>query len=72
MVTYIDPLQGQEPRQVRITKRVKDPTQGLIAEATPLAQVLLGAVVGDEVALNVPGMPKRSLRIASIKRGEDQ
>ena len=72
VVAYIDPLQGQEPRQVRITKRVTDPMQGLIAEATPLAQVLLGAVVGDEVALNVPGMPKRSLRIVSIKRGEDQ
>jgi transcription elongation GreA/GreB family factor len=72
MVAYIDPLQGEEPRQVRITKRVTDPMQGLIAEATPLAQVLLGAVVGDEVALNVPGMPKRLLRIVSIKRGEDQ
>ncbi|MGB7602739.1 MAG: AAA domain-containing protein, partial [Candidatus Sulfotelmatobacter sp.] len=71
LVEYIDPLQGQEPRHVRITKRITDPQQGLIAEATPLAQVLLGGVVGDEVVLNVPSMPKRLLRIVSIKRGED-
>ena len=72
LVEYIDPLQGQEPRHVRITKRMTDPQQGLIAEGTPLAQVLLAGVVGDEVVLNVPGMPKRLLRIVGIKRGEDQ
>lgn len=71
LVEYIDPLQGQEPKHVRITKRTTDPQQGLIAEATPLAQVLLGAVVGDEVVLSVPGMPKRLLRIVGIKRDEE-
>ena len=70
LVDYIDPLHGQEPRHVRITKRMTDPQQGLIAEATPLAQVLLGGVVGDEVVLSVPGMPERLLRIVGIKRDE--
>jgi len=70
LVDYIDPLQGQDPRHVRITKRQTDPQQGLIAETTPLAQVLLGGVVGDEVALTVPGMAERLLRIVGIKRDE--
>jgi transcription elongation GreA/GreB family factor len=70
LVDYVDPLHGQEPKHVRITKRMTDPQQGLIAEATPLAQVLLGAVVGDEVVLSVPGMPERLLRIVGIKRDE--
>ncbi len=72
LVDYIDPLHGQEPRHVRITKRMTDLQQGLIAEATPLAQVLLGAVIGDEVVLNVPGMPERLLQIVGIKRDEEQ
>jgi very-short-patch-repair endonuclease len=68
LVEFTDPMQGQGLKHVRITKRMTDPQQGLIAETTPLAQVLLGAVVGDEVVLNVPGTPKRLLRIIAIKR----
>lgn len=49
-----------------------DPQQGLVAEATPLAQVPLGGVVGDKVVLTVPGMPKRVLRIVGIKRHEGE
>lgn len=53
---------------MRITKRLNDPQQGLIAETTPLAQALLGGVVGDEVPLNVPGAANRVLRIVAIHR----
>src|SRR5690606_6225054 len=40
---------------VRITGRSNDFNQGLIAEHTPLAQILLGATVGETVVLRVPG-----------------
>jgi very-short-patch-repair endonuclease len=67
-VEYVDAARGEDVIAVRITQRTTAVEQGLIAERTPLAQVLLGGVVGDEVVLNVPGVAKRMLRIVGIKR----
>ena len=67
-VDYIDTAKEGDVMSVRITKRTTIIEQGLIAERTPLAQILLGGVAGDEVVLNVPGVPKRILRIVTIKR----
>lgn len=53
---------------VRITGRNNDFNQGLIAEHTPLAQILLGATVGETVVLRVPGQPAKSFLIKEIKR----
>lgn len=69
-VDYLDPVRGDDILTVRITRSTTALDQGLIAERTPLAQVLLGGVVGDEVALNLPGIGKRSLRIVAIKRDD--
>jgi transcription elongation GreA/GreB family factor len=69
-IDYIDMSRGQDILTVRITRSTTALEQGLIAERTPLAQVLLGGVVGDEVALNPPGVVKRLLRIAAIKRDD--
>lgn len=69
-IDYVDTSRGEDILTVRITRSTTALEQGLIAELTPLAQVLLGGVVGDEVALNVPGVAKRILRIAAIKRDD--
>jgi transcription elongation GreA/GreB family factor/very-short-patch-repair endonuclease len=69
-VEYLDTAREQDIKTVRITKRTTSLEQGFIAEATPLAQSLLGSVVGDEVVLNVPGVAKRMLRILAIRRDD--
>lgn len=53
---------------VMITRNRTDLAAGLIAETTPLAQVLLGAVVGDEVELRIPGQREQIIEITKIKR----
>jgi len=53
---------------VRLTVRQTDPSQGLVAENTPLGAVLLGATVGETVVLRVPGKSAQSFVIQSIKR----
>ncbi len=69
-VEYVDAAHEEDVKTVRITQRTTVVEQGLIAERAPLAQVLLGGVVGDEVVLNVPGIAKRVLRIVAIKRDD--
>jgi very-short-patch-repair endonuclease len=69
-VEYADTARGDEIKTVRITQRTTALEQGFIAERTPLAQALLGAVIADEVALNIPGVTKRILRIVAIKRDD--
>jgi transcription elongation GreA/GreB family factor len=67
-VEYVDVGMPEEVRRVRITQRTTALDQGMVAATTPLAQSLLEAVVGDEVSLAVPGVPRRILRILAIKR----
>lgn len=69
-VAYID-LSGENPDcelSVMITRNRTDLAAGLIAETTPLAQVLLGAVVGEQIALRVPGQRERILAIVGITK----
>lgn len=69
-VEYVDAANPDVTKVVQITQRVTAIEQGLIAERAPLAQALLGGVVGDEVPLSIPGVPNRALRIVAIKRDE--
>jgi very-short-patch-repair endonuclease len=67
-VRYAPVERPDDIKTVRITQRMTVPEQGLIAESTPLAEVLLGAVEGDEVTLNVPVHGKQVLRVIEIRR----
>jgi transcription elongation GreA/GreB family factor len=70
LVRYVDVLKPQDVLSVRITNRASDLANGVISEATPLAQALLGALAGDEVRLHIPGAAQRRFRIISIIRRE--
>lgn len=70
-VTYKD-LSADNPARelaVMITRNRTDLAEGLIAETTPLAQVLLGAVVGDQIELHIPGQRERILEVVRITKG---
>jgi transcription elongation GreA/GreB family factor len=69
LVTYAAVDSTDAPLTVRITSHQTDLSQGLIAEATPLASILIGATAGDTVVLRVPGKSPQSFSILSIKRG---
>lgn len=58
----------QEAVTVRITAAVTNLEQGLIAANLPLAQVLLGAMVGSKATLRVPGRPEQVFIVMAIKR----
>ena len=66
-VTYLDGV-NPEPMSVTITLRTTNPSQGLAAESTPLAQALLGATVGESVILRVPSRAAHSLTVLNINR----
>ncbi|BAL23679.1 DUF4011 domain-containing protein [Azoarcus sp. KH32C] len=57
-----------EPITVRITSSQSNFEQGLLASHTPLAQVLMGGMVGDTVVLRVPGKSPQQFIIKTIKR----
>ncbi len=57
-----------QPTSVSITLRTTNAEQGLAAESTPLAQALLGAIVGESVVLRVPGRPANGLTVLRITR----
>ena len=50
-VSYVLATRPEHELTVRITSNQNNPTAGLISEVHPLAQAMLGAIVGDEVAL---------------------
>ena len=68
LVGYIAAESPDQMLHVRLTARQTDPAMGLVAEATPLGAVLLGASVGDTVVLRVPGKPAQTFVVKSIKR----
>jgi curved DNA-binding protein CbpA/transcription elongation GreA/GreB family factor len=53
---------------VLIAKDRFDPNNGIISEASPLGQALIGAVEGDEVPFSTPAKPDQTLFIVTIKR----
>ncbi len=67
-VTYAPAGNPAEAMTTQITATRTDLTHGLIASHTPLAQVLLGAAVGDSVVLRVPGQEAKTFVVKEIKR----
>lgn len=50
-IFYALAISPEQELTVRITVNQNNPTAGLISEMHPLAQAMLGAIIGDEVAL---------------------
>jgi very-short-patch-repair endonuclease len=68
LVKYADVENPSDVLSVYVTSGPSDIASGLISATTPLAQALLGAVVGDEVPLHLPGARPRAFRIITISR----
>jgi transcription elongation GreA/GreB family factor len=66
LIRYCDILRGEDVLAVTIVRGRNDLATGTISSATPLAQCLLGSVVGDEVVLRVPGSNPKTFRILEI------
>ena len=72
VVRYVDISKPGDVITVQITAKRDDFPNGLISESRPLAQTLLGAVMGDEVTLHVPSTIPKVFRILEIKRNSRQ
>jgi transcription elongation GreA/GreB family factor len=68
VVKYVDTAKPDDVLSVQIVHKASDLANGVVSAATPLAQTLLGSVVGDEVNLHLPGTGQRVFRIIDIKR----
>jgi transcription elongation GreA/GreB family factor len=68
IVKYVDTLKPDDVLSAQISYEPSDIPNGVISHTTPLAQALLGAVVGDEVMLHLPGGRARTFRILNIVR----
>lgn len=69
VVKYVDLKKPEDVLTVQITSGKDDIPNGIIHENRPLAQTLLGAVIGDEVTLHLVGSSMRIFQIVDIKRG---
>ena len=70
VVHYADMANPQDLLTVQITDGKDDFANGIVNESRPLAQILLGAVVGDEVNLHLAGKAPRTFQIVEIKRAQ--
>jgi transcription elongation GreA/GreB family factor/very-short-patch-repair endonuclease len=70
VVRYADLDKPLDILTVQITNGKDDFENGVVNESRPLAQVLLGAVVGDEVTLHLPAAKARVFQIVEIKKGD--
>ena len=68
VVTYVDLADPTKEITMRIVDGPTNLANDVLSEATPLAQTLLGAGVGDEVVLRQEGRPARSLQIKNLDR----
>lgn len=68
VVRYMDLSQPNDVLTVQITTGKDDFANGIVNESRPLAQALLGAVVGDEVVLHLAGSTSRIFQVVEIKR----
>ena len=68
IVKYVDTAKPDDVLWAQISYKPSDIPNGVISHTTPLAQALLGAVVGDEVMLHLPGGRARTFRILNIMR----
>jgi len=70
-VRYIDLARPNDVMSVQITRGKDDFANGIVNESRPLAQAILGAVVGDEVVLHLAGSASKTFQIVDIKRSRD-
>lgn len=70
VVRYVDLANPKDVLTVQITRGKDDFANGIVNESRPLAQALLGAVVGDEVALHLAGSASKTFQVIEIKRTE--
>lgn len=70
VIRYVDLAKPSDVLTVQITHGKDDFANGIINESRPLAQALLGAVVGDEVALHLAGSASKTFQVIEIKRTE--
>jgi transcription elongation GreA/GreB family factor len=66
VVRYVDLSKPNDVLTVKITSGKDDFSNGIVNESRPLAQALLGAVIGDEVILHLPGTTARNFAIREI------
>ena len=70
VIRYVDLAKPSDVLTVQITHGKDDFANGIVNESRPLAQALLGAVVGDEVALHLAGSASKTFQVIEIKRTE--
>ncbi len=68
VVRYIDLARPNDVMTVQITRGKDDFANGIVNESRPLAQAILGAVIGDEVVLHLAGSASKTFQIVEIKR----
>lgn len=68
LVRYVDLANPNDLLTVQINRGKDDFANGIVNESRPLAQALLGAVVGDEVVLHLTGSPSKTFQVIEIKR----
>lgn len=66
VIRYVDVSKPNDVLTVQITSGKDDFSNGIVNESRPLAQALLGAVVGDEVVLHLPGTTARNFVVKEI------
>lgn len=71
VVRYVDLARPTDMLTVQITRGRDDFANGIVNESRPLAQALLGAVVGDEVALHLAGSASKTFQVLEIRRTEN-
>lgn len=70
VIRYVDLANPNDVLTIQITHGKDDFANGIVNESRPLAQALLGAVVGDEVALHLAGSASKTFQVVEIKRTE--
>lgn len=68
VIRYVDLAKPTDVLTVQITDGKEDFANGIVHQTRPLAQALLGAVVGDEINLQLTGNSSKSFQIVEIKR----
>ena len=70
VVRYIELARPNDVMTVQITRGKDDFANGIVNESRPLAQAILGAVIGDQVVLHLAGSASKTFQIIEIVRPE--
>lgn len=68
VVRYVNLAQPNDVLTIQIIRGKDDISNGIVNESRPIAQALLGAVVGDEFVLHLAGRPSKTFKIIEIQR----